>query len=1254
MPSSRPLKFKDRLHKLFFWKQQQRTHKSKKEGKQGSVKRDASEFQSCFPRNVSHPLSLGNRQANKEQTPTASTDDICTSSKHSHRTNVENASNYSGKKNSTVQSEQISSFENSSEITATGKDRSESFVSNTISMAPSNITDGGFRSTRLFNQLQFGTDKQKQVALEQMFQAIKEDESASYKFARMGAIRPLVDFLIYGSDRAQVYASYSLSCMTGMESSRNELLRVGAVEAFIDLLERENANMVAKKGAMRAISKLVRGEEEAKLVVDSGGLKVISSLLSSQEQSILKRCLRALFFIAADKSDLQEQILSTTNCMPSIIKHLQSPNLDIQAEAADLLRALTEHPLCDEQIMKANGLVVLQEVARSDTQPKSKQCAVLALQRLAQRENMKQRILETGGEELLSQSVDTGAEIEQFVYVVSEGDPYTKVQAAHALADIVSDEPKFSKELAAHGAIEPLLQLLRQGEEQQSKHAASSALANLCQNDTVKQQILQAGAIPDFVNAVNACSGEYMEGPIQGLYQMALLVEAQVDMISAGAMEAFCWALLKGNNKTQLLACKGLIKFIVHEKTMSRSFIEQEYHSQVLHHFWKVEVNIQLLILKLIHKLSRLTKEYQTSMLQAGLIPILEYCKGCDQSELVSIAKMLTQNLYEYEVQLAQETDVQDQIGVMLQLMRVDIQISTPIEGAFRMVPRSLFVPQEMRNLAFSNIDIVSPEHHINLSTPCLDAMCLNALELCTGHAFLDVGCGTGYFTCLAAYMVGEKGAAVGIDVDFDTCHVASEYVDVLRQLWPAQKWMPTIQVEDVCLAMDSCEQYDRVHVGAACPREWLPELLRLLLPNGKMVVPCESKLLLITKEGGVENAEIVTYKDCATLQLPSHRKIHQQNKQQPEHKLHVPGGGQGIQDIPKTPRNDSANCGEDHDNYYSARSHTKKQPTLQQPTLLPIKPQQKSQIHLRESPSVSQSTPRSERADDLSYQRWKEAQINQDWLLSYRDIEICRNKSGKRQRLGEGGFGVVYKAVMNRVDEVAVKVVKTDAPKPKELELFKKEVQILTGLRHKNIVQFYGACLEPGSLFFVTELMKGGDLYNALRQHPDMMSWDKLGKKVALDIALGINYLHTRKPPMIHRDLKSPNVLLSEEGVAKVADVGMVRSQVKELVTAQPIMTPLWAAPEVVRHERASLKADIWSYGILIWELISGEDITEYQPLAFSRTAKSSSKKGKIMYSPQGAPLIAVKIYEECTRMRPDDRPSASKIVEWLRREGR
>lgn len=82
----------------------------------------------------------------------------------------------------------------------------------------------------------------------------------------------------------------------------------------------------------------------------------------------------------------------------------------------------------------------------------------------------------------------------------------------------------------------------------------------------------------------------------------------------------------------------------------------------------------------------------------------------------------------------------------------------------------------------------------------------------------------------------------------------------------------------------------------------------------------------------------------------------------------------------------------------------------------------------------------------------------------------------------------MVYKAIMNNVDEVAVKVVKTEKPSNKELDLFLQEVKTLSSLHHRNIVQFYGACLEPGSLFFVTELMRGGDLYSALRNHKDTM----------------------------------------------------------------------------------------------------------------------------------------------------------------------
>jgi serine/threonine protein kinase len=175
----------------------------------------------------------------------------------------------------------------------------------------------------------------------------------------------------------------------------------------------------------------------------------------------------------------------------------------------------------------------------------------------------------------------------------------------------------------------------------------------------------------------------------------------------------------------------------------------------------------------------------------------------------------------------------------------------------------------------------------------------------------------------------------------------------------------------------------------------------------------------------------------------------------------------------------------------------------------------------------------------------------------------------------------------------------------------------------------------------------------------------------------------------MMHRDLKSPNILLSEEGVAKIADVGMVRSQVNHLVTAQPVMTPLWAAPEVgmscagrcalpacdgrpcstppllpqlpprrttapvqqvVRHERACIKADIWSYGILIFELASGQDITEFQPLSVSRRAGPAANSKAMMVLPPACPTAARKLFAACTQVDPEQRPTAQQLVEWLR----
>uniref|UniRef100_A0A1D1ZMC3 Protein kinase domain-containing protein n=1 Tax=Auxenochlorella protothecoides TaxID=3075 RepID=A0A1D1ZMC3_AUXPR len=285
----------------------------------------------------------------------------------------------------------------------------------------------------------------------------------------------------------------------------------------------------------------------------------------------------------------------------------------------------------------------------------------------------------------------------------------------------------------------------------------------------------------------------------------------------------------------------------------------------------------------------------------------------------------------------------------------------------------------------------------------------------------------------------------------------------------------------------------------------------------------------------------------------------------------------------------------------------------------------------------------------------------HQDWLVADADIELCRDGRGRPIKLGEGGFGIVYKGLAHGVDEVAVKRIRAEQPSPAQIKVFRDEINCLRRLNHRNIVQFYGASMLPEAFFLVTEMMTGGDLYGALRRHPELLAWDKLGRKVALDVALGLHYLQSRRPPVLHRDLKSPNILLTGEGVAKIADVGMSRRMVSDLATAQPIMTPLWSAPEVLRRERVSAKADMWSYGVLVWEIVTGQDITKFQPLALTRVSEQSGKRavqpseagneaGTELTLGEDAPAMARHIFQQCTHLSPALRPSATQVIEWLR----
>ena len=137
--------------------------------------------------------------------------------------------------------------------------------------------------------------------------------------------------------------------------------------------------------------------------------------------------------------------------------------------------------------------------------------------------------------------------------------------------------------------------------------------------------------------------------------------------------------------------------------------------------------------------------------------------------------------------------------------------------------------------------------------------------------------------------------------------------------------------------------------------------------------------------------------------------------------------------------------------------------------------------------------------------------------------------------------------------------------------------------LRHPNIVQFLGACFDP-EFCLVTELMDRGSLFDVVAR--EQLSW--LRKvDMCLDVARGMMYLHSRNPPIIHRDIKSLNILVTKDWKCTISDFGLTRIKDRAMLNTQ-CGSPAWSAPEVLRGEPYDEKADVYSYSVVVWEILS------------------------------------------------------------------
>ncbi|CAJ1835648.1 unnamed protein product [Sphenostylis stenocarpa] len=221
--------------------------------------------------------------------------------------------------------------------------------------------------------------------------------------------------------------------------------------------------------------------------------------------------------------------------------------------------------------------------------------------------------------------------------------------------------------------------------------------------------------------------------------------------------------------------------------------------------------------------------------------------------------------------------------------------------------------------------------------------------------------------------------------------------------------------------------------------------------------------------------------------------------------------------------------------------------------------------------------------------------------ILKYSYKEIQKATQNFTNTLGEGSFGIVYKAMMPTGEVVAVKIL---APNSKQGEKeFLTEVLLLGRLHHRNLVNLLGYCVDKGQLMLVYEFMSNGSLENLLYGEEKELSWDER-LQIAVDISHGIEYLHEGAvPPVVHRDLKSANILLDHSMRAKVSDFGLSREEIFDGRNSGLKGTYGYMDPAYISSSKFTVKSDIYSFGIIIFELITAihphQNLMEYINLA-------------------------------------------------------
>ncbi|KAJ0105966.1 hypothetical protein Patl1_18691 [Pistacia atlantica] len=278
-------------------------------------------------------------------------------------------------------------------------------------------------------------------------------------------------------------------------------------------------------------------------------------------------------------------------------------------------------------------------------------------------------------------------------------------------------------------------------------------------------------------------------------------------------------------------------------------------------------------------------------------------------------------------------------------------------------------------------------------------------------------------------------------------------------------------------------------------------------------------------------------------------------------------------------------------------------------------------------------------------------------------DCEIHWEDLRLGEEIGQGSYAVVYRGIWNGSD-VAVKVYFGNEYSEGTLQNYKKEIDIMKNLRHPNVLLFMGAVYSQERLAIVTELLPRGSLFKTLHKNNQALDIRRRFR-MALDVvrslalspslclcafvllqARGMNYLHRRNPPIVHRDLKSSNLLVDRNWNVKVGDFGLSKWKDATYLSAKSGRgTPQWMAPEVLRNEPSNEKSDVFSFGVILWELMTVS--IPWNNLNSLQVVGVVGFMDRRLELPEGLDPQVASVIGDCWQSDADKRPSFEDIIQ-------